>query len=209
MATLTALVLIIVLMHIHIGTQPLTYRPIDSTISALYKVGITCKLIRFNVEHATKLLLYVHEKCEENGIPIILAEGTALGLVRDGALIPWDDDVDLMIEHKYKEKFIAKVLPNLHDFRITKVWNNGNFISLFKSFVAIDIEFIKEGLQCSCTINGCVDCPVTEILDTLTTVESHGKQISCWGPEMLEHVYGSSWRTPMHRFNRSSRVKGT
>ncbi|TMM50400.1 LicD family protein [Qipengyuania marisflavi] len=40
-----------------------------------------------------KLLTY----CEQRGIAIFLIGGTALGALRDGEIIPWDDDIDLAL----------------------------------------------------------------------------------------------------------------
>lgn len=35
--------------------------------------------------------------CEQRGIPIFLIGGTALGALREGEMIPWDDDIDLAL----------------------------------------------------------------------------------------------------------------
>ena len=43
----------------------------------------------------------ITELCSELNIPYMLTGGTALGAVRHGGFIPWDDDVDMVVERKY------------------------------------------------------------------------------------------------------------
>jgi lipopolysaccharide cholinephosphotransferase len=44
--------------------------------------------------------------CEENGLMYYASDGTALGAVRHKGLIPWDDDVDVLMPHKDYERFL-------------------------------------------------------------------------------------------------------
>ena len=46
--------------------------------------------------------------CRDNGIVYYLGGGTALGAVRHGGFLPWDDDVDLYITRENYNKIIEK-----------------------------------------------------------------------------------------------------
>ena len=93
-----AILVVVLCLFIPVGHGPVKYRPFNAAYSAINKVALTQGLIKFNTEHATTSLLQLNELCVIQNIPIILSEGTALGAVRDGKLIPWDDDIDIMIE---------------------------------------------------------------------------------------------------------------
>lgn len=48
---------------------------------------------------------YIHDFCVENGIIYCLMGGSALGAVRHGGFIPWDDDLDIFMTPDNYEKF--------------------------------------------------------------------------------------------------------
>lgn len=51
-----------------------------------------------------EMLVAFDKVCRENGLQYILDSGTALGAVRHGGFIPWDDDVDVAMPRKDYER---------------------------------------------------------------------------------------------------------
>lgn len=72
-----------------------------------------------SVEEVHIYLLYLIKQMnmisEKTGIPYFAHAGTLIGALRHQGFIPWDDDVDVMIERKYYKAFVEaceKYLPD-------------------------------------------------------------------------------------------------
>lgn len=66
-------------------------------------------------KHAFQALLYLRDICIENEISYYLIAGSALGAIRHGGFIPWDDDIDIGIKYndiQRLEESLTKHLPN-------------------------------------------------------------------------------------------------
>lgn len=51
------------------------------------------------------IMKYIHDFCEENSIEYFIMGGTALGAIRHGGFIPWDDDIDIFMTPDNYKKF--------------------------------------------------------------------------------------------------------
>ena len=52
-----------------------------------------------------EIMKYIDSLCRKNGIVYYIMGGTALGAVRHGGFIPWDDDLDIFMTPSEYEKF--------------------------------------------------------------------------------------------------------
>ena len=53
-----------------------------------------------------EITLYLDKFCKEHNISYYLMGGSALGAMRHGGFIPWDDDLDVFMDFKNYQKFI-------------------------------------------------------------------------------------------------------
>lgn len=61
-----------------------------------------------------EIMVFIDKLCRENHIDYMIMGGTALGAVRHGGFIPWDDDLDIFMTPSNYRKF-KKVFETLED----------------------------------------------------------------------------------------------
>ena len=54
-----------------------------------------------------EIMVYIDKFCKEHGIVYYLMGGSALGAMRHGGFIPWDDDLDIFMDAENYWKFLA------------------------------------------------------------------------------------------------------
>lgn len=75
----------------------------------------------FDHEIAEQLLFDAVERLDKHNVPYHLEGGTLLGIVRDQAILPWDDDLDISIPAGYENQAMIALRPMmLKGWRIDK-----------------------------------------------------------------------------------------
>lgn len=89
--------------------------------------------------------------CRKHGLEYILIGGTAIGCVRHGGFIPWDDDIDVAMTRKDYERFRKAVCEEYPDkYRLTDAIRENNYgknipklrlkDTIYKTLLKIDPE---------------------------------------------------------------------
>lgn len=93
---------------------------------------------------AVDLLLMLSENLARHNVPHYIDAGTLLGVYRDNALIPWDDDLDFAVNADFLAhtiKIIEQLLPKM--LAITGVtWTLHQYIN-HQTFGAVPIDAIR------------------------------------------------------------------
>jgi len=140
-------------------------------------------------------LIDVGKVLDEVKIKFWLYNGTFLGAYRDGALIPYDSDVDLAIySEDFKYLVSLEYVFNKMGFKLESP--SYNKVVLFRGGEQIDIDFFEvKGGKRVCGLYRC-DLSAFEILNEVSFLGRNWRIFS--EPERwLEYLYGEDWRMPI------------
>ena len=155
-----------------------------------------------NIADAGRLLDEAKQIFDSHGIVFFLRQGTCLRAVRDQALIPWDDDLDLgsiIGLHGFSEDDIA---PAVEAFRA-----NGCYVEVIPDGLYTSVKIMKYKIridwQCYRVVKGTiahypgVPFPVS-LFTELEEVDFNGGTYAVPSPpaEYLVFKYGPDWVTP-------------
>jgi len=155
-----------------------------------------------DIANAEQLMREAKAAFDENGVVFFLRQGTCLGAVRDGTLIPWDDDLDLgsiFGLHGFTEGLIEPVAETLRA--------GGAYVEIAEEGLYTSVKIFKYRIridwQCYRVVEGTiahypgVPFPV-RLFEQLTPVDFIGDQYLVPSPpgDYLTFKYGPDWRTP-------------
>ena len=151
---------------------------------------------------AERLLREARGVFEQHGVVFFLRQGTCLGAVRDGALIAWDDDLDLgsiIGLHGFTEDMIEPTVETLRA--------HGCYVEVFHAGLYTSVKIMKYRIridwQCYRVVKGTiahypgVPFPVG-LFAELAEVDLIGAKFLVPSPpeEYLRFKYGPDWATP-------------
>jgi hypothetical protein len=151
---------------------------------------------------AEKLLREAKEVFDEHGVIFFLRQGTCLGVVRDRALIPWDDDLDLgsIIDmHGFTEDLIEPVIEAFRAIGcFVEVSQDGLYtnVKIMKYRIRIDWQCYRVVKKTIAQYPG-IPIPI-DLFTELSEVEFIGDTYLVPSPpeKYLRYKYGPNWETP-------------
>lgn len=133
-------------------------------------------------------------------IKYFLVDGTALGLIRDGDLIDYDDDVDLMVHGEYKNIFVEYAWPELlqRGFRSGGTDKYGTLLCGFRKGEKVDIDFLIDDNMTGTGDMLCKD--LKKYLLEFGTVNYGGRDYTIpVNEEYYVKIFGDDWRIPKRK----------
>lgn len=191
---------------------------VDEISAQLYGLGVDKKCIFVPPKSAlsgklfsipdirTSLLSELHRlSALKSRTPVVFLGGVALGLWRDGSLIPWDDDVDMLVD--YQDLVLVRDFLDSRGHtvgRVTETEWAGSFRLEIRGIVEFGLKIFDPGK------NFWIDSFGSRTWKWPTQMFSQPKKISVEGqffnlpnpPERyLSTVYGPSWMAPQPNFS--------
>jgi hypothetical protein len=155
-----------------------------------------------DVDAAASALKEAKAVLDAAGVTFFLRQGTCLGAVRSGALIPWDDDVDIgsvIGLHGFTEDRVEPLVEAFRDIGfLTRIERKDQYLY---------VPLVKPGVRIDWCIYWIMDAAVfmypasripIRFLEELHEIEFLGDTYRVPNPpeEYLVTKYGPDWRTP-------------
>jgi hypothetical protein len=196
------LLFILILFLIPVQTNP-TSNLLNLLRNSLIKKSHEYGIRKLNIKTCEENLLLFNKIMNENSIFYWLSEGTALGVIRENRILPWDDDIDVSFNYEYRDIFIKQALPSLllNGFIVAQVRQNKNFIALIRKNEKIDIDIVQKNGNCAAlkTFNNNYNNECNNLIPYLKDIHQItflNTNFNVPGVEYLEYLYGKTWNIP-------------
>lgn len=164
---------------------------------------------------ALEVLLAVSRDLRTQGIRGFLSDGTLLGLVRDGRLIPHDNDLDFGVIGLDSSGAIRKIMKS-RGFRLASLSRLGSSVyhmSFFNEHQHIvDFTVYEEVGEHYVSFRDFYNYFVIpkNLIAELAWLEIWGSKVSVpkFYEDLLHLLYGPDWKTPVRRRDRGSSYYG-
>lgn len=114
-------------------------------------------------EIVNDVLIYLHEICKKNNILYYLAYGSLLGAVRHKGFIPWDDDVDVIMDRVNFERFVQTVRDDSHQYyKLMWLTEDKTYDLPLPKLVDNRTELVQSGRKSKVPIGAWVDIMVID-----------------------------------------------
>jgi len=157
----------------------------------------------YNLNSARRLIVEINQVMNANNVIFFLRQGTCLGAVRDGDLLPWDDDIDvgsIYGLHGFSEDKIEPVILDMQKknflVRITIQNEFCKCITFFKESMRIDWACYRV-INDSIIMYPASPLPI-RLFQNLKEIVLLGQKFLVPNPseDYLLFKYGENWRTP-------------
>ena len=126
-----------------------------------------------------ELLKAVDDICNRLKIKYFLVCGSALGAVKYGGFIPWDDDIDIALFREDYEKFISKAPNLLREGLFLQNWHSEKYyLQVFSKLRDSNSTYIESSVSRFPINHGVFITDSMEILSKITNNEVYKKIIN-------------------------------
>jgi hypothetical protein len=165
------------------------------------RLMISMGQLTMDAKACEEMLRVFNRVCQKHGVEFWLAEGTALGAVREGGIIAGDTDVDVCMYPPYWPAFYNQVIQELiqeNGFRLFRDFDDFDFVTLEYRGQYLDVNSIVPGKYCTSVPGPCDE--LIPHIGPLSPVKLGNDTYMAPGELYLEFLYGSTWRIPRYRF---------
>lgn len=153
-------------------------------------------------EEAFKVLVFIAELCDKEGLKYVLIYGTLLGAARHGGFIPWDDDVDIAMPRPDYERLRALLAEGSDGVRFFDHTTTDDYPYLIGR-VSLDTTRIHRDDELDCGMGVFVDVyPIDNLGNDYRLAVAKAKVLG-----LLSSLYFASTRTKLEPYCRGSWVR--